>query len=147
MKTHLTTVILLLALGYSSLAQQAEPRNLRQQLTPEELIQMQTSMAQYQTAQMKERLNLDEEQEAVIGEINLKYTIFRTKVMEMVRESPDSLDLQTLLNELEAKWDNEILPFLNEDQVEPYYAFKQEQQQRRRQPGMQGERRRRPPRE
>jgi predicted nucleic acid-binding OB-fold protein len=132
MKTILTTAILLFALSYGSSAQQAQQRNLRQELTPEELAQMQVNMAQRQTQQMKERLKLDEEQEKAINEINLRYAVLRAQITELARTEQD-LDIPALMTELEQKQENEILPFLNEDQMEPYYALKKEQQERRQQ--------------
>jgi hypothetical protein len=130
MKTIFTTAILLFALSYCSSAQQTTQRNLRYELSPEERAQMQVTMAQRQTQQMKERLKLDEEQEKAISEINLRYGVLRMQITDLAQTEPE-LDVPALMTELEEKQENEILPFLNEDQIEPYYALKKEQQERR----------------
>jgi hypothetical protein len=138
MKTLLTTAILLFALSYSSSAQQAQPRNLRHELTPEERTQMQVNMAERQTQQMKERLKLDEEQEKAVREINLKYTMLRVQILDLA-QTQEGFDIPALLAELEEKRENEILPFLNDDQIDPYFALKKEQEERRLQMRQQGD--------
>ena len=130
MKTILTTITLILALSHSGLAQQQTPRNLRHDMTPEERMQMQVAMAQRQTALMKERLNLDADQEKNIGEINMKYAVLRIQIADLA-QSQEGIDIRTLMTELEEKQENDILPFLNEDQMEPYFELKKEQEERR----------------
>ena len=132
MKTILTTIVMILALSYSSSAQQQTPRNQRHEMTPEERIQMQANQAQRQTEQMKTRLTLDEEQAKVIGEINLKYAVLRAQILEAAR-TEEGLDIRALITELEEKRENEILPFLNENQLDTYFTFKKEQEGRREQ--------------
>ena len=132
MKTILTTAILIFALSFYCSAQQTvvvQGGGQRHQMTPEEQAQMLATAAQRQTAQMKERLNLDEEQEKAIGEINLKYARLRNGIIELAR-TQEGVDLVVLMQELEEKRDNEILPFLNNDQIDTYTAFRKEQQVR-----------------
>jgi uncharacterized membrane protein YgcG len=132
MKTLFTTITLIFALAYSGLAQHAEIRDLRHELTPEERMQMQVAMAQRQTEQMKERLKLDKEQEKAINEINLKYAVLRAQIIDLARTQED-IDVRALMTELEEKLENEILPFLNPDQIDPYFELRKEQQERRQQ--------------
>ena len=132
MKTTITTIAMILALSYGSSAQNTTPRNLRHQMSSEERTQMQANAAQRQTEQMKERLNLDEEQTKAIGEINVKYSVLRVQIIEAAR-TEEGLDVRALIMELEEKRENEILPFLNENQLDTYFTFKKEQEGRREQ--------------
>ncbi|MDR1951028.1 MAG: hypothetical protein LBP96_02215 [Bacteroidales bacterium] len=133
MKTILTTATLVFALSFNCSAQQQQVMFRQgQQMTPEERTQLQVTMAQRQTQQMKERLKLDAEQEKAIGEINLKYAVLRVQVTDLA-QSQEGADIPALMTELEAKQENDILPFLNENQIEPYYELKKEQQERRQQ--------------
>jgi len=129
MKAIFTSIVLTLVLSYSGSAQQGGgARNMRQQMSPEEIAQMHATTANRQTEQMKERLKLDAEQEKAIGEINLKYVTLRTQLMQLAR-TQEGADIPALMAELDELRDNEILPFLNSDQVEPYFALKKEQQE------------------
>ena len=140
MKTKITTIILIFALGYSSFAQQQAPRGgMRQQLTPEQQVQM----AQRQTERMKESLKLDEEQEKEVRTINLKYAVLRAQIAEAAR-AEEGIDLRALLTELEEKREGEILPILNAEQIEIFITQKNEQQERQQQMRQRGEERRRP---
>ena len=123
---------LILALSYASFAQQGPPRGQRQALTPEQMEQMQIAQAQRQTEQMKTNLKLDEEQERTIGAINLKYVILRTQISEAAR-ADQSLNLRELLNELDERRLDEILPILNEDQIEAFLKQRVEEIERREQ--------------
>jgi hypothetical protein len=129
MKTFITFATLIFALNYASFSQQATPQNLRHRLTPEEREQMQANSAQRQTEQMKEFLNLNEDQEKAILEINLKYAYLRTQVTQAARA--EGGDIRALLNELDEKREAEILPILNEDQTKLFLEQRVEQQQRR----------------
>ncbi|MDR1950759.1 MAG: hypothetical protein LBP96_00835 [Bacteroidales bacterium] len=131
----LTTIAVLLLLSNSITAQQPQ-RGMRPQGTPEEMAQRQTANAERQTQEMKERLKLNADQEKSIGEINLKYAKLRTSVMETARA--EGGNVQELVAELDKKHDNEILPLLNKDQVDPYHELRKEQAQRRQQGGRQG---------
>ena len=128
MKAIFTTIVLVFALGYGGFAQQVMRMNMNQ-MTPEERTRMQVMMAQRQTQQMKERLKLDEEQEKAISEINVRYAVLRVQLAELA-QTQEGTDLPALLRELEERQENEILPFLNEDQIDPYFALKKEQQER-----------------
>jgi ABC-type lipoprotein release transport system permease subunit len=130
MKT-ITTIALIFALSYASFAQQSTEQR-RQRMNPEQREQMQVSSAQRQTEQMKALLNLDEEQESAIHKINLKYTILRTQVSEATR-TEEGTNVRGFLSELEEKRESEILPILNENQIEIFFTQKKEQQERREQ--------------
>ena len=130
MRTTLFTIVLV-ALSLNGSAQQPI-QNLRYDFTPEERMQMQIMMTQQQTREMVTRLNLDEEQEHAIGEINLKYILLRIQIMELA-QTEEGLDIRALMNELEDKREKEVLPFLEEHQIEQYYVLKEEQQKRRQQ--------------
>jgi Spy/CpxP family protein refolding chaperone len=128
MKKILTTIAAMLLLSNSIFAQQQRP-----QLSPEEMAQRQTANAQRQTQEMKERLKLTDEQEKSISEINLKYAKLRTEAMQAAQSNRSNM--QEITAELDKKRDEEILPLLNKDQVEPYHELKREQAQRRPQGG------------
>ncbi|MDR0437148.1 MAG: hypothetical protein LBH22_02460 [Bacteroidales bacterium] len=131
MKTILSLIVLTVALSFNGSAQQPI-QNLRYDFTPEERMQMQVRMTQQQTREMATRLGLDKEQEQAIGEINLKYTLLRIQIMELA-QTEEVLDIRALMDELEEKREKEILPFLEEHQMEVYYVVKEEQQKRRQQ--------------
>jgi hypothetical protein len=128
MKTKLTIVALLVALSFNSFAQQL--RESRQRMDPAEREQMLIASANRQTEQMKELLSLDEEQEEAVNRINLRYAVLRTQVTEAAR-AQEGANLRELLAELEAKREAEILPVLNENQMEIFINHRKEQQERR----------------
>ena len=134
----ITAIALILALSYVSFAQESEnreqrsQRESRQRMTPERREQMTNASAQRQTEQLKVQLNLDEEQEKTIEAINLKYAVLRTQVSEAARVEQNA-NARELLNELDGKREAEILPILNENQIEVFFKNKTEQQERRQQ--------------
>ncbi|MCL2028298.1 MAG: hypothetical protein FWG79_07410 [Bacteroidales bacterium] len=134
----ITAIALILALSYVSFAQESEnreqrsQRESRQRMTPERREQMTNTSAQRQTEQLKVQLNLDEEQEKTIEAINLKYAVLRTQVSEAARVEQNA-NARELLNELDGKREAEILPILNENQIEVFFKNKTEQQERRQQ--------------
>jgi len=128
MKTILT-IALILALNNVSFAQQGS-RNSRQQMTPEQREEMLTVSAQRQTERMTEFLELNEEQQEAIHAINLKYAVLRVQITEAAR-TQEGMDIRTLLNELDERRDDEILPILNENQIDRFLEQKKEAQERR----------------
>ena len=132
MKTILTIAILIFALSNISFAQQTPPRSQRQQMTPEQREEMLTASAQRQTDRMTEFLELDQEQQEAVHAINLKYAILRVQITEAAR-SEEGMHLPTLLNELDERRADEILPILNDSQIERFLEQRKEAQQQREQ--------------
>ncbi|MCL2413844.1 MAG: hypothetical protein FWC94_01135 [Bacteroidales bacterium] len=122
MKTIFTTLVLFFVLNSIAFAQR--------QMAPEEREHMQISSALRQTELMAEFLDLTDEQIDTIFEINLKYAILRTQIMDDARNS-DRTVLRNLLDELDEKREAEILPLLNANQTELFLEQKSEAQLRR----------------
>ena len=108
--------VFVFTLGYTAMAQPGGPR-----LSPEE-------MAERQTTQLAEKLELDEAQKSKVQEINLA---FAEKLMTMREEGRDNREAMREMREtIQGERVAELKEVLSEEQFKAFEEMQSQQQQR-----------------
>lgn len=79
--------------------------------------------AKIQTDQMREKVNITNEQDSSIYEINLKYA---KKIQELMKGEQGRDEMRSKIGEMMKEKDNELKGILTEEQFELYLNYKEE---------------------